>query len=529
MTGYVLRPPPAGPLDLLVIGGGINGAGIARDAAGRGLEVAVCEQGDFAGATSSASTKLIHGGLRYLEHREFRLVAEALAEREKLLGIAPHIAWPLRFVMPHSPSLRPAWMIRMGLWLYDHLGGRSTLPRSESLRLDAATDAGHPLQPQYRRGFAYSDAWVDDARLVLLNLRSAEAHGAHVLPRTRLVAAERGPGHWVCTLQDTAGGAPRVLLARALVNATGPWVDRVDRLLAAPGSAPAPARSGVKLVRGSHVVLPRLYDGGHAYILQNDDRRIVFMIPYEGRFTLVGTTDVPQADIDAGATCSAEEERYLLRAVNRYLARPVAPADVVWRYAGVRPLFDDEDTDPSALSRDYTLRLDDTQGLPALSVYGGKITTYRRLAEAALERLRPWLHDERGPWTASESLPGGEFLRRERGHELARLQQAYPQLDAAWLAGLFNRHGLLAHTVLAGARTPADLGQDFGGGLVQREVEHLVAHEWARSADDVMWRRTKCGLHMSPAQREAFSAAFDAMGADAFRRATSPSPILSTP
>lgn len=508
----------ARPLDLLVIGGGINGAGIARDAAGRGLAVALCDQDDFGGATSSASTKLIHGGLRYLEHREFRLVAEALGEREHLLDIAPHIAWPLRFVMPRAPGLRPAWMIRIGLLLYDHIGGRNTLPRSQAIRLEA----GGPLQPRYRRGFAYSDAWVDDARLVILNLRSAESHGAHMLPRTRLLQARRQQGHWHCTLQDLASGRQQVLQARALVNATGPWVDRTDRLI--EGDAVAGPATGVKLVRGSHIVVPRLHDAGHAYILQNDDRRVVFVLPYEGRYTLIGTTDVPQADVDEGALCSPEEEAYLLRAVNRYLARPLGPEQVVWRYAGVRPLFDDDEADPSALSRDYTLRLHESRGLPLLSVYGGKITTYRRLAEAALDKLSPWLRSERGPWTAGESLPGGEFPRSGRAQELARLQQTYAQLDPTWLSGLFARHGLLAQTMLAGVRTPADLGTDFGGGLVQREVEHLVAHEWARCADDVLWRRTKCGLHMSPAQREAFAAAFEVR----FTGATSPSPIPFT-
>jgi glycerol-3-phosphate dehydrogenase len=406
--------------------------------------------------------------------------------------------------MPHVPELRPRWMIRLGLWLYDHLGGRSSLPRSHALRLDRLP--GNPLQPALKHGFEYADAWVDDARLVVLNLRSAEAKGARILPRTRLLRAERRDGAWACELQDLASHHVFTLRARAMVNATGPWVDRTDRLLSAAG--PSHAAAAVKLVRGSHLVVPRMYEGEHAYILQNDDRRIVFMIPYEGRFTLIGTTDVPQAGIDQGAACSEDEERYLLRAVNRYLARPLSTADVVWRYAGVRPLGDDEADNPAALSRDYTLLLREAQGLPSVSVVGGKITTYRKLAEAVLDQLSPWLRTERGSWTASESLPGGEFLRHERAQELQRLQQRYPQLDPAWLAQLFARHGLLAHTVLAGARTPADLGTDHGGGLVQREVDHLVAHEWARTPEDILWRRTKCGLHMSAAQREAFAQRF---------------------
>ncbi|MCA1322930.1 glycerol-3-phosphate dehydrogenase [Herbaspirillum sp. alder98] len=492
--------------DLLVIGGGINGAGVARDAAGRGLSVVLCEQGDFAGATSSASTKLIHGGLRYLEYGKFRLVAEALSERERLLDIAPHIAWPLRFVMPHVPGLRPRWMIRLGLWLYDHIGHGMTLPRSASVHFDrAALPSG--LKADITRGFAYSDAWVDDARLVIFNLMSAHQHGAEILSRTRLVEARRGDdGHWHCTLENVHSGQQRILRVRAIVNAAGPWVAQIDRLLNPVVASERPPAE-VKLVRGSHIVVPRLFEGEHAYILQNDDRRIVFMIPYQQRFTLIGTTDVPQADMREGAQVSEDEQQYLLRAVNRYLARPLAAADIVWRYAGVRALFDDAADDPSAVTRDYKLVLDDTAGLPCISVYGGKITTYRRLAESVLDKLAPHLKKRarRGRWTADEALPGARFTRAERPAEVLRLQQKYHQLDPDFLAQLFDRHGTRSYNILREAQLPDALGRDFGGGLCQREVDYLVVQEWARSAEDVLWRRTKCGLHMSHAQRAQFA------------------------
>ncbi|HMN63507.1 MAG TPA: glycerol-3-phosphate dehydrogenase [Burkholderiaceae bacterium] len=487
-------------LDLLVVGGGINGAGIARDAAGRGLRVALLEQGDFGGATSSASTKLIHGGLRYLEHYEFRLVAEALAEREVLLRLAPHIAWPLRFVMPQVAGLRPAWMIRTGLWLYDHLGGRISLPKSRAVRL-APDGYGAGLDPRITRGFAYSDAWVDDARLVILNLRSAQAHGALLMPRTRFVSAERRDGRWQATIEDTRTGAQGTLRARVLVNAAGPWVKPV---LDATGGGDVPAR--VQLVKGSHVVVPRAYPGEHAFILQNHDKRIVFMIPYERRFTLIGTTDVAVQGLAEARAISVEETRYLLDAVNRYLARPLVEHDVVWSYTGVRPLYDDGSNDPSEITRDYTLVVDDRDGVAQLAVFGGKITTYRRLAEAALDKLQPWLGSARGAWTHEEPLPGAV-----KDVAIARdlLRARRPAMPQPLLEALFRRHGALADEILGDARTLADLGRDFGGGLCEREVQWFVEHEWAGSADDVLWRRTKAGLHMSVAQRADFARWFD--------------------
>src|SRR5450830_2174518 len=502
-----LTPPASSETyDLLIIGGGINGAGVARDAAGRGLKVALCEQNDFAGATSSASTKLIHGGLRYLEYYEFRLVAEALAEREHLLNIAPHIAWPLRFVMPHVKGLRPRWMIRLGLWLYDHIGGRISLPHSQAITLNPTASG---LRADITKGFAYSDAWVDDARLVILNLLSAQEHGADILARTRLVSAQRDVASklWHCELEHSLTGVRQQVSARALVNSAGPWVAKLDQQLN-PLQAGA-THAAVKLVRGSHIVVPRLFQGEHAYILQNDDKRIVFMIPYEDNYTLIGTTDVPQENMDNGANISTEEEAYLLRAVNNYLRKPIGEADIVWRYAGVRPLFDDESDNPSAVTRDYTLVLQDAENIPCVSVYGGKITTYRRLAESVLEKLAPWTKTRRGPWSNQEALPGGKFKRADRAQELDYLKKKYAQLDAHFLTRLFGRHGRNAHVILKEAQTQAELGQDFGGGLVQREVDYLIMHEWAYQPDDVLWRRTKCGLHMSEQQRAEFAAWFN--------------------
>ncbi len=471
--------------DLLVIGGGINGAGIARDAAGRGLSVALVERDDLGAATSSASSKLVHGGLRYLEHTEFRLVAEALAEREIVLRIAGHLAWPLRFVMPHVPELRPRWMIRIGLFLYDHLARRSLLPGSQPVRLDRPP-YGAGLRRELKHGFVFSDCRVDDARLVVANVSDAAGRGARVLVGVACVRAYREQGVWRALLSN--GQSMR---ARALVNAAGPWVKQVlnDRL----GEA---TRDAVRLVKGSHIVLPRLYAGEHAFILQNDDRRVVFMIPYEERFTLVGTTDVDYDGDPAAPAASEAEVEYLCRAAGRYLARSPQPADVVWRYAGVRPLYDDGSQDPSAITRDYTLRVDDLQGAaPVLSVFGGKITTYRKLAEHALEKLAPYLPGMRPAWTAHAPLPGSDFSDREAAK--TEFFKRYPQLPPPLLQAVFRRHGTLAHEVLGDGR----LGEDFGANLSERELSYLVEREWAQSAAAVLWRRTKCGLHMTEAQR----------------------------
>jgi glycerol-3-phosphate dehydrogenase len=481
--------------DLLVIGGGINGAGVARDAAGRGLDVLLVEKDDLAAATSSWSSKLIHGGLRYLELYEFRLVSEALAEREVLLRVAGHLVSPTRFVMPHVPGLRPRWMIMLGLFLYDHLARRSTLPGSQAVRFDAPP-YGVGMKAGIKHGFAYSDCRVDDARLVLVNALSARDHGAVVRTRTECVAARRREGLWRVQLRSSDGTLSHIS-ARAIVDAAGPWVKQVlDERLARPGP------EAVRLVKGSHIVLPSLYPGEHAYILQNTDGRVVFMIPFEEHFTLVGTTDVP-VDDPSKAEASREEVEYLCRAVSRYLARPATPADVVWRYAGVRPLYDDGASDPSAVTRDYTLRVDDEGGrTPVVAVYGGKITTYRRLAERVLDKLAPYFPSLKGPWTANAPLPGSGFGTRGRDAAFADLAARYPGLPREILRAVFRRHGLLAPQVLGEARAAADLGEDFGAGFTERELRYLVEREWARSVDDVLWRRTKAGLHLGVRGRE---------------------------
>jgi len=487
--------------DILVVGGGVNGCGIARDAAGRGFSVLLAERGDLGGATSSASSKLIHGGLRYLEHREFRLVREALAEREVLLRIAPHIIRPMRFVLPHRPEMRPRWMIRAGLFLYDHLARRVSLPSAEGFSTKGDPRAA-PLRPDIESAFAYSDAWVEDSRLVVLNARDAARRGARVLVRTALVSAKRGADAWICALR-AADGSEREVRARVLVNAAGPWVEQ------ALGMAGVRSAGRVRLVRGSHVVLPALYEGEHAFILQNDDGRVVFVIPYEGAFSLVGTTDVPHEGDPAQARCTDEEAAYLCAAVGRQFRRAPKPEEIVWRYSGVRPLHDDGAGDPSAVSRDYSLALDTKGGAPALSVFGGKITTYRRLAEEAVERLGDVLGGARTPWTGNAPLPGGDLGGLGLGAFERAAGERYPWLAPPLLRRLARSYGSELDTVLGGARAPGDLGADFGGGFTERELEWLRAEEWARTAEDVLWRRTRLGLHLGPAQQAAVAERLD--------------------
>jgi glycerol-3-phosphate dehydrogenase len=478
--------------DLLIVGGGINGVGIARDAAGRGLSVLLVEKDDLAAATSSSSSKLIHGGLRYLEQYEFRLVAEALSEREVLLNIAPHLVAPLRFVMPHVPELRPRWMIRAGLYLYDHLGRHTRLPGSHGIDL-RATAYGSGLRSSLTKGFIYSDCRVDDARLVVANALSACKLGAEILTRTECMIAKRVDAGWQARLL-TPRGAERTITARAVVNAAGPWVKEVlnDRLH-------QPSRDNVKLVKGSHIVVPTLYDGNHAYILQNDDRRVVFMIPYEGKYTLIGTTDIALAGIHETPSASADEIEYLCRAANRYLARPVAPSDAVWTYAGVRPLYDDGTADPSGVSRDYTLRLDadaDAGVAPVLSVFGGKITTYRRLAEHALDKLAPWFPGRRALWTATTPLAGGDLpVKGLEPFADIQMQRDFPWLPEEVRRALARRHGTNAYRVLENAKLLSD--------LYAREVDYMIEREWAQSGDDILYRRTKAGLHLTMSERTA--------------------------
>ncbi len=479
--------------DLVVVGGGINGVGIARDAAGRGFSGFLCEQDDLAAHTSSASTKLIHGGLRYLEHYEFSLVSKALTEREVLLRNAPHIIWPLRFVMPHQPTLRPAWLIRLGLLLYDRLGKRRLLPGSRAIDLHRHP-AGLPLRPELKRGFEYSDCWVQDARLVVLNAMDAAERGAAILPRTRCTAAERGAKRWRLRLQ-AADGSERRVTAACLVNATGPWVRRFLEQIAG-----LTAGTDVRLVKGSHIVVPRLFQHGYCYIFQNPDRRIVFAIPFEQDYTLVGTTDVPFTGDPATVAIDADEVAYLCDAINRYFRQQIGPDDVVWSYAGVRPLHDeDEVADPAAVTRDYALELDRTAA-PVLSVYGGKITTYRRLAEEAMGAIESLLGRRRGSWTAGAPLPGGDLPQADFDAFHKDFCQRHPWLPAPLALRYARNYGSRSELLLDGATSLADLGQHYGADLYEREVRYLIAHEWARSSDDILWRRTKLGLRLTPTE-----------------------------
>ncbi len=485
--------------DLAIIGGGINGCGIARDAVGRGYKVFLCEQDDLASATSSASTKLIHGGLRYLEYYEFRLVREALMEREALWAVAPHIIRPLRFVLPHHTGLRPAWMLRLGLFLYDHLGGRRLLPPTRSVDL-ARDPAGKPLKPGFARGFEYSDCWVEDARLVVLNAMDAAARGAVIRTRTRCISAERQGALWAVTVEDVATGARETIEARALINAGGPWVAQV-----LTGTIRANAPAGIRLVQGSHIVVPKLFDHDRCYIFQNADGRIIFAIPYERDFTLIGTTDRDFKGQPGKVEASQEEIAYLCSAASEYFTVPVTPQQVVWTYSGVRPLYDDGSSDAKAVTRDYVLSLDAPQGQAALlSVFGGKITTFRRLAESALEKIGPHLPAARGEaagWTRTAPLPGGDFPTTALAALADDIAKRHPYLARAHAERLARTYGTRTHVLLDGARSAADLGQMFGADLSEREVRYLMDHEWARTAEDVVWRRSKLGLRLTPAER----------------------------
>jgi glycerol-3-phosphate dehydrogenase len=478
-------------VDLLVIGGGINGTGIARDAVGRGLSVLLCEQDDLASHTSSASSKLIHGGLRYLEHYEFRLVREALIEREVLLRAAPHIIWPLRFILPYSPEQRPAWMIRLGLFLYDHLGGRARLQGSG--KVDLRSDpAGAPLKAEFQTGFSYPDCWVDDARLVVLNAKDAAERGAEILCRRRCIDARRADGLWQATLRPAGGGRERVVRARCLVNATGPWVScfLTDNLR-------LPALKRVRLVKGSHIVVRRLFDHSDPYILQNSDRRVIFVIPYEREFSLIGTTDLDYAADPAKVEVSGAEVDYLCRAVGRYFKASPSPEQVLWSYAGVRPLYDDAASDVSAVTRDYVFELDQPGGeAPLLSVFGGKITTYRKLAEHALDKLKPVLGIAGNAWTEKAALPGGDVPDADFDAFLAALADAYPWLPADLVRRYARAYGTRIERLLDGAGSLKDLGENLGDGLYEAEADYLVRHEWAATEEDILWRRSKLGLHV---------------------------------
>ncbi len=492
MSNSTVSANNSAPLfDLAVIGGGINGAGIAADAAGRGLSVFLCEKDDLAAHTSSASSKLIHGGLRYLEHYEFRLVREALSEREVLLRKAPHIVKPLRFILPHRPHLRPAWMIRAGLFLYDHLGKREQLPGSRGVRFGADSS----LKAEMRRGFEYSDCWVDDARLVLLNAMAAREHGAQIQTRTRCVSAEQVDGVWLLKMEQ-ADGSQQTIRARALVNAAGPWVASFIK----DGMAQRPPY-GIRLIQGSHLIVPKLFDGEQAYILQNEDGRIVFAIPYLQQFTLIGTTDREYQGDPAKVQISEEETDYLLAIINSHFKQQISRADIRHTYAGVRPLCDDESDDPSAITRDYTLALTATAGQPPLlSVFGGKLTTYRKLAESALKELAPWFPQMKPSWTASAPLPGGENMT-DRASLIAQLCQRHPWLPASLAERWASSYGSRSWRMLEGTSQLSDLGQNFGAELCQIEVDYLCREEWVTQIDDLLWRRSKLGLFLNPIQQ----------------------------
>ncbi|MGB8813986.1 MAG: glycerol-3-phosphate dehydrogenase, partial [Paracoccaceae bacterium] len=501
------------PVDLFIIGGGINGCGIARDAAGRGLSVRLAEMGDLAQATSSASTKLFHGGLRYLEYFEFRLVREALEERETLLVAMPHISWPMRFVLPFHKDMRfesdtptskilalvmpwmkgrrPAWLIRLGLFLYDTLGGRKILPgtRTIDLRRDPA---GAVLNPKFIRAYEYSDCWVEDSRLVVLNARDAEARGAQIMVRTKVLSATREGGLWRIVTEDNQG--QHAHFARALVNAGGPWVEDIIRNVARINST-----EGVRLVRGSHIVTKRLFDHDKCYFFQGTDGRIIFAIPYEQDFTLIGTTDTDHKGAPGKVACTEAERDYLLKFASQYFARPVTVDDVVWTYSGVRPLYNDGAKSAQAATRDYVLSLN-AEGPPILSVFGGKITTYRKLSEAALAKIAPFVTPTQGDWTAGVPLAGGNFPVADVPVLIRELKIRYPFLSDYTCRRLIRAYGTEAPTLLGAARSDADLGRSFGAGLTEVELHWLMAREYARTAEDVVWRRSKLGLRLSAGQ-----------------------------
>lgn len=501
------------PVDLFIVGGGVNGCGIARDAAGRGLSVALAEQNDLAQATSSASTKLFHGGLRYLEYFEFRLVREALRERETLLVAMPHISWPVRFVLPYSADMRyesdtplsrllarfmpwmkgqrPGWLIRLGLLLYDTLGGRRILPPTRMIDL-GSDEAGRPLQQRFNRAYEYSDCWVEDAKLVSLNARDAVEKGAKIMTRTRVIDARRRKDYWLITTDSDSGR--RTHYAKVLVNATGPWVQQFIRDVAVVHSS-----EGVRLVRGSHIVTRKLYDHDRCYFFQGGDGRIILVAPYEGDFTLIGTTEEDHQGPPGEAHITDVERDYLLDFTSRYFRKPLTRDDIIWTYSGVRPLYNDGAKSATAATRDYVLSLD-TNGAPLLNIFGGKITTYRRLAEAALGKLAPYLPNARGRWTARQPLPGGDFRHNKVSDLIASLKRDYPFLSDTWARRLVRAYGTDSLSVLADARSVADLGPVFGATLTAAEVDWLMTREFARTAEDVVWRRTKLGLRMT--QRE---------------------------
>jgi len=486
-------------IDVFVIGGGINGAGVARDAAGRGLKVVLCEKDDLAEGTSSRSGKLVHGGLRYLEYYEFRLVREALIEREVLLNAAPHIIWPMRFVLPHSPQDRPAWLVRLGLFLYDHLGGRKKLPGTRTLNL-ARDPEGAPILDQFTRGFEYSDCWVDDARLVVLNAVGAAEKGAEVLTRSAAISARRENGAWTVTTKNSLNGDIRVFRARCIINCAGPWVsDVIGRV------AESKSTRNVRLVKGSHIIVPKWWAGSNAYLVQNTDKRVIFINPYEGDKALIGTTDIGYEGRAEDVQADEAEIEYLLAAVNRYFKEKLRRSDVLHSFSGVRPLFDDGKGNPSAVTRDYVFDLDETGGAPMLNVFGGKITTYRELAERGVNRLKHIFPQMGGDWTHSAPLPGGEIPNADYETFANSLRDAYPWMPRKLVQHYGRLYGARTKDLVGKTDSLAGLGRYFGGNLYEAEARYLVAKEWAQTAEDVLWRRTKHRLHLTPDERKAFA------------------------
>ncbi len=486
---------PENNYDIFVIGGGVNGCGIARDAAGRGYSVCLCEAGDLGSGTSSASTKLIHGGLRYLEHYEFRLVREALMEREVIWKMAPHIVRPLRFILPHHKGLRPKWLVRLGLFFYDNMGGRKLLPASTTINL-ARDDAGKPLNSSFTTGFEYSDCGVDDSRLVLFNAMDAKNRGAEILTNTKVVSAKKVDAEWQIVCKDTNSGKQRRITASLIVNASGPWVDEVLRSVFGLNDA-----KNVRLVGGSHIVINKKFDHEKCYIFQNSDDRIIFAIPYQGDFTLIGTTDSEHEALDGPPKISPEEIDYLCQAASEYFTEPVMPKDVVWTFSGIRPLYDDGASTAQEATRDYVLVKENLPDMPPLvNIFGGKITTYRKLSEAMLVEIGSLIGKKGEPWTKNSHLPGGDFATDGLDAEIAKLERDFPFLKPEYLSRLVRTHGTSASIVLDGATKITELGEDFGHGLYQNEVEYLIEHEWARSAEDILFRRTKLGIRFSDSQ-----------------------------